>query len=132
MLLAMPFTRCATPVDATAAWQQVHDHAAEAAFLVFGAEDPGTGASWCKDCVVADPVLRAAIARLRPGLRVYECPVPTRDEWKGNAAHPYRTHPGLRIERIPTLVLMGGGREQGRLVETDCRDPARVAAFLGA
>ncbi|MFM2092702.1 MAG: hypothetical protein RLZZ127_3191 [Planctomycetota bacterium] len=128
----MPFIRCATPADAAAAWQRVHDAAGEAAFLVFGAEQPDTGASWCPDCVVADPVLRAAIARHAPGLTVYECPVASRGEWKGNAAHPYRTHPGLRIERIPTLVLMGGGRERGRLVEADCRDPARVAAFLGA
>ena len=80
---------------------------------------------------MADPVMRAGIARLRPDLTVYECPVPTREEWKGNAAHPYRLHPGLRIERIPTLVFMVDGIERGRLVEGDCANTATVAAFLG-
>ncbi len=127
---AMPFVRCPSPDDAATAWEQVARARTTAAFLVFGAEQPDTGASWCPDCVVADPVLRAGIARQRPELTVYECPVASRADWKGNADHPYRRHPGLRIARIPSLVLVVDGVERGRLVEADCARPEAVAAFL--
>jgi hypothetical protein len=126
----MPFVRCPEPADAAAAVDALRTAAGDGLFLFFGSEDPGTGASWCKDCVVADPVLRRTIALHAKTLTTWECPVGARADWKGVAGHPYRVHPAFRIERIPTLVRFRAGCEIGRLVEADCADPARVAAFL--
>ncbi|HAT11024.1 MAG TPA: hypothetical protein DCS97_10620, partial [Planctomycetes bacterium] len=89
----MPFVRCPTIADADAAHQRVVATQADALFLFFGSEDPVSGASWCPDCVTADPVLRATIAAQAPGLTVYECPVGARSAWKGVMDHPYRVHP---------------------------------------
>ena len=126
----MPFRRCPTPADAIAAYDRTVAEAGTALFLVFGSADPQTGESWCADCQVADPILRAAIHRARSGLITYECPVGQRSEWKNQPQHPLRTHAGLQIARIPTLVLIEGGIETGRLVEADCARPESVAAFL--
>jgi len=127
----MPFLRCPAPADAQAAYDRVARDGGDALFLFFGSADPGTGASWCPDCVVADPVLRATIARVAPALAVHECPVGARVDWKGRMDHPYRVHPAFRVARIPTLIRFRAGVEIGRLVEGPCADPAAVAAFLG-
>lgn len=126
----MPFRRCPTPAEAVAALDAADRTGAEAVFLFFGSERADTGASWCPDCVTADPVLRAGLARLRPDLVVHECPVGERADWKGRADHPYRQEPRLAVQRIPTLIRRAGGREVGRLVEAECADPARLAAVL--
>ena len=126
----MPLVRCPTPADAAAAIERLRAGRDSAAFLFFGSEDPQTAESWCPDCVTADPVLRAAIRRLRPDLTVYECPVGARSQWKNQPDHPYRRDPSTRLARIPTLLLMVDGLERGRLVEGDCAQPALVEAFL--
>ncbi len=126
----MPFRRAPTPADAIAAFAAAVRGQHTALFLVFGSEDPQTGASWCPDCVTADPVLRAALHRQRPDLVVHECPVGERSAWKNQPEHPLRTHPGFRIARIPTLIFLDRGIERGRLVEGDCAVADRVAAFL--
>lgn len=127
----MPIVRLSAPTDLDPALARLQSTGASALFLFFGSEDPATGASWCPDCVTADPVLRAACARLRPDLILHECPVGQRSAWKNQPQHPYRLHPLARLARIPTLVWVEGGVERGRLVEGDCADPAKVAAFLG-
>lgn len=127
----MPFVRCATPNDAATAIERVVKEQQDALFLFFGSEDPGTGASWCPDCVVADPVLRKTIAAQAPKLVVHECPVGARSDWKGKMDHPYRTHPAFRVARIPTLIRFRKGLEIARLVEGPCADATAVTAFLG-
>ncbi len=124
----MPIRRLATPIETTA--HLASAPAETALFLFFGSEDPATGASWCPDCVTADPVLRRVCTTLRPDLVLYECPVGARSSWKNQADHPFRLHPGIRLTRIPTLLFLQGGLERGRLVEADCADAAVVAAFL--
>lgn len=127
----MPFVRCPTIADADAAHQRVVATQADALFLFFGSEDPVSGASWCPDCVTADPVLRATIAAQAPGLTVYECPVGARSAWKGVMDHPYRVHPAFHLARIPTLIRFRAGLDIGRLVEGPCGDRSAVQAFLG-
>ncbi|MBA3708555.1 MAG: DUF953 domain-containing protein [Planctomycetes bacterium] len=127
----MAILRCATPAEAGSALESVQDRQGSALFLFFGSEDPATGQSWCPDCVTADPVLRRACSELRPGIPLHECPVGLRADWKNQPAHAYRLHPAFHLERIPTLVLIEGGCERGRLVEGDCADRERVKAFLG-
>jgi thiol-disulfide isomerase/thioredoxin len=126
----MPIRRQPTPADAKRAFDLLRAEGGSALFLFFGAEDPATGASWCPDCVTADPVLRSACAAQRPDLVLHECPVGQRSEWKNQPGHPYRLDPDFRIARIPTLLLIEGGCEAGRLVEGDCAKPGLVAAFL--
>ncbi len=127
----MPFVRCQTTIDTQAALDRVVQAQGDALFLFFGSEDPGTGESWCKDCAMADPVLRATIAKAAPGLTVYECPVGARVDWKGQMEHPYRVHPTFHVQRIPTLIRLRGGIDIGRLVEGPCADAAAVTAFVG-
>lgn len=127
----MPFVRCSNPAETVVAYDGMVHEQRDALFVFFGSEDPGTGVSWCKDCVVADPVLRRTLATQAPGLTVYECPVGARVDWKGQPEHPYRTHPAFRIARIPTVVRFRGGLEIGRLVEGLCADPVAVTAFVG-
>lgn len=127
----MPFLRCPDPAAAAAAHAALVARGGDGLFLFFGSDDPATGASWCPDCVVADPVLRATLGRVAPGLAVHECPVGMRADWKGQAQHPYRLLPAFRIARIPTLIRFRAGIEIGRLVEGPCADPAAITAFLG-
>lgn len=126
----MPIVRCASPAELDPIIDRLRGEAGAGLLLFFGSEDPATGESWCPDCVTADPVLRAACARLRPELTLYECPVGPRSAWKNVPDHPYRLHPALRLARIPTLIRFAGGCEIGRLVEADCGKPAAVEAFL--
>jgi thiol-disulfide isomerase/thioredoxin len=100
-------------------------------FYFFGSKQSETGASWCPDCVLADPMVQQAVQRYCPDAMLVECPVGERAAWKANEEHPYRSHPLARLERIPTLIRCDRGLESGRLVEAACRDLQRLAAFLG-
>lgn len=129
----MQITRLASPADFQAFLDARAAAAADAEpspllfLLFFGSEVPETGESWCPDCVMADPVIRGTLAAIgaRP-VHLVECPVGERAAYKGNAAHPYRTHPRVRLERIPTLLRWEGEREVGRLVEGECLDPSAL------
>lgn len=126
----MPIVRCPTPADARNAAETTRSQRGSALLLFFGSEDPATGASWCPDCVTADPVLRRACTAKRPDLTLYECPVGERSAWKNQPEHPFRKDPLLRVARIPTLIMLEDGVERGRLVEADCARPELVEAFL--
>ncbi len=126
----MPITRLATPDDVSTQISKSIAKQETAFFVCFGSEDPGTGESWCSDCVTADPVLRSACSKLSPDITLYECPVGERSAWKQQPLHPYRLNPVLRLERIPTLIALANGLERGRLVESDCSNPDVVAAFV--
>jgi hypothetical protein len=126
----MPFARFPEPSALMAGLDELLAQPGEQLLLFFGSEDPETGDSWCADCVTADPVLRAAIHRLRPAVTCHECPVGVRSDWKQVADHPYRVHGRLRVARIPTLIRFVDGCEVGRLVEVDCSEPTVVEAFL--
>lgn len=128
----MPFVRAPAPSDLLTDLDALLAEPGDRLLLFFGSEAEDTGASWCPDCVTADPVLRLAIHTQAPGVTCHECPVGERAAWKGVADHPYRIHPRLRVARIPTLIRFRDGCEIGRLVEADCADPATVAAFLGS
>lgn len=127
----MPIVRCATSADTAALVDRLASQRGAGLLLFFGSEDPQSGESWCPDCVTADPVLRRACRDLQPALTLYECPVGARSDWKNRPEHPYRLHPVLRLQRIPTLIRIDGGCERGRLVEADCARPDAVRAFLG-
>ena len=126
----MPIRRLATVPEVAASLASLSTGRGSALYVFFGSEDPATGASWCPDCVIADPILRRACTTLRPDLVLYECPVGVRSDWKNQPQHPFRLHPTLRLARIPTLVFLEHGMERGRLVEADCANATVVEAFL--
>ena len=128
----MAIVRCATAAEVTREVDRLQATRGSALLVFFGSEDPASGHSWCPDCVTADPVLRRSCHDLRPELTLFECPVGARSEWKDRPEHPYRTHPVLRLARIPTLLRIDAGCERGRLVEADCARADLVRAFLAA
>ncbi|NRA38232.1 MAG: DUF953 domain-containing protein [Planctomycetes bacterium] len=126
----MAIQRCGNAQDLAAIWQDIRAQQSSALFAFFGSEDPGTGESWCKDCVTADPLIRIVRNDLRPEIVLYECPVGERNEWKDQADHAYKVHSQWRLEHIPTLILIENGVERGRLGEQDCQDEAMLRAFM--
>ena len=98
--------------------------------LVEGAHDPSTGLSWCGDCVTADPILERVLSEEKACVSLIRAPV-QRAAYKGNAAHPYRNHPQLQLQRIPTLYrLSPGGVVVDQLIETELHDIQTVRRFV--
>ena len=59
----------------------------KATFILFGgAVVPETGASWCPDCIEADPVIEKAFEKFEGDGIVIKVPL-VRADYKGNAAH---------------------------------------------
>jgi 1,2-dihydroxy-3-keto-5-methylthiopentene dioxygenase len=71
-----------------------------------GTPNPKTGASWCPDCVTADPLVVKSIAAARKVRKVVfvECTV-ERGSYLKNPAYPYRGHPFIMLPSIPTLMV---------------------------
>jgi thiol-disulfide isomerase/thioredoxin len=121
----------------------VQEHAAKskaggpALFLLFtGAKDPSSGASWCPDCSDAAPVVDSVFAEAaeasEAGVTLLELHL-DRAEWKGlppHPAHPFRTHPAFKVQRIPTLVRWGARGKVGELVEDGCKDAGLVKELV--
>lgn len=100
-------------------------------FVVFSADnDPSTGLPWCPDCVRALPPIRAAAARA--GASLLEVTVGPRTAWRGNATHPFRVDPSLKLTGVPTLFAWGAAgpaRRLGPELEA-CASPGEVEQLL--
>ena len=90
--------------------------------------DPATGKSWCPDCVAADPVIDLFLEDQKNNT-VLVCLV-KREGYKGNPDHPYRTHPLIKLQSIPTLIQFKNGKEVGRCVERECRNEDSLYALM--
>ncbi|KAI8580968.1 hypothetical protein K450DRAFT_233982 [Umbelopsis ramanniana AG] len=98
--------------------------------LFFGTEDPDKNdESWCPDCVIADPLVRKWVGKV-PNSVLLEAPVGTRSEWKLNSTHIYRINPNISLRAIPTLIRWTKNGPDGRLVEEECADQAKLEAFI--
>lgn len=97
--------------------------------LVLGDRDYCSLQSWCPDCVVADPIIHAALKTLPEGAILVEAPV-KRATYKGNPNHPYRLHDQLKMKAIPTMFRWRGGQTHGALVEGDLFNLETVKAFV--
>jgi len=132
---AYPVKEVSDERDIDRAIQQAQDTASPGAtvfVLVEGARDPLTGVSWCGDCERAEPIVERVFNDERGRVSLVRAPV-ARSSYKGNAAHPYRSHPQLRLQRIPTLYRMGpAGRVVDQLIETELHDETRVRNFVKA
>eukprot|EP00455_Lapot_gusevi_P012422 TRINITY_DN1588_c0_g1_i1.p2 TRINITY_DN1588_c0_g1~~TRINITY_DN1588_c0_g1_i1.p2 ORF type:complete len:136 (-),score=36.78 TRINITY_DN1588_c0_g1_i1:35-442(-) len=95
--------------------------------LVTGAVDPATGHSWCPDCVRADPVIMNHLSNIED-VTLVECPV-LRANYRGNPQYPYRVHPQLRLQAVPTLYRWGKNGPVRSLVEDQCADAGLLEAL---
>lgn len=89
------------------------------------------GESWCSDCVIAKPNIEAASKELENQEKVflYKFPVDDRVEWK-KPDFIFRTHPKVKLDRVPTLIFYQNGVEFGRLIEDQLFDQANVIDFF--
>jgi len=87
--------------------------------LFIGSTDVRTGKSWCPDTVKAEPLIHSALESIPNNVTVLKCLV-QRNEYKGNPNYPYRTHPEIRLQAIPTLIHWGKQGPKERLVEAQC------------
>lgn len=53
-----------------------------------------------------------------------------REGYKGNQNHPYRLHPLIKLQAIPTLIQFKNGKEVGRCVERECKDEDALYALM--
>ncbi|KAK8793688.1 hypothetical protein WA171_002821 [Blastocystis sp. BT1] len=90
--------------------------------------DPATGKSWCPDCIAADPVIDLFLEDQKNNT-VLVCLV-KREGYKGNPDHPYRLHPLIKLQSIPTLIQFKNGKEVGRCVEAQCRNEDNLYALV--
>jgi thiol-disulfide isomerase/thioredoxin len=97
--------------------------------LLVAAADPETGQSWCPDCVSVRARLEALFEKLPAGVTVVEAPV-TREEWRGNAGHPYRAAP-FGAQGVPCLLRIGpGGTIEASLTEGELQSE-NLEVFTG-
>eukprot|EP01112_Ceratiomyxa_fruticulosa_P000053 TRINITY_DN1006_c0_g1_i1.p1 TRINITY_DN1006_c0_g1~~TRINITY_DN1006_c0_g1_i1.p1 ORF type:complete len:132 (-),score=24.38 TRINITY_DN1006_c0_g1_i1:76-471(-) len=89
--------------------------------LVFGSLVLETKQSWCPDCVRAQPLIYDALDKI-DDVVLLDCPV-IRAEYKGNPEYPYRTHAGLQIKAVPTLIHWTKEGPKERWVEGECERP---------
>lgn len=61
------------------------------------------GISWCPDCVVAEPIVMAALERIEQPTHFVYVDVGDRAFWK-NTTNPFRTDKRTHLSVIPTLL----------------------------
>ncbi|XP_061460740.1 thioredoxin domain-containing protein 17 [Rhineura floridana] len=79
-----------------------------------GTKDPESGASWCPDCVAAEPIVRAELPNLPEGSVFIYCQVGDRAYWK-DPNNEFRKN--LHLTGVPTLLKCGTPQ---KLVEHEC------------
>ena len=62
-------------------------------------------------------------------LTLVEVPSGHRDQWR-DPKNPYRVHPTIKLERIPTLIKWTASGPGARLVEEEVADEAKVKALV--
>ena len=77
--------------------------------VMVGSDNPETGKSWCPDCVVAQPHIQR-IFEAANGSRVFIKGNVTREEWRGNAGHPFRQAP-FNAGGVPCVGLFQGSTQ---------------------
>ena len=66
------------------------------------------------------------------GAVLIEVPVGDRDSYKDKPQNPWRVFSKTKVTHVPTLLKWGIGGERARLIDSDCSDPAKVAALFAA
>lgn len=99
--------------------KQVEEHkpSGKDLFVMFsGSKDPLSGKSWCPDCVVAQPVVDAALSKAPEDSVYIYVGVGGRDFWKDPNCI-FRTDSRTKLKSVPTLMKYGTPQ---RLEEEQC------------
>ncbi|XP_045785392.1 thioredoxin domain-containing protein 17-like [Maniola jurtina] len=75
-------------------------------FYFSGSKLPN-GDSWCPDCVVAEPVVKAFLSEVKKDVTFVYVDVGDREYWKDRAC-PFRTDSRTKLMVIPTLIKWKG------------------------
>ena len=86
--------------------------------VVFTGTMDADGNSWCPDCVVAKPKIKEVCEAVAGKVRVIVASV-TRNEWRGNADHPYKKHSVFKCTGVPTMLLFEEENEMARAENLD-------------
>ena len=79
--------------------------------------DGGNCKSWCPDCDVARPSIDEWLKKV--SRNVFKGTVQTKEEWVGNASHPYKLHHIIKARGVPSLILFEGQQELLRIDDLD-------------
>uniref|UniRef100_A0A7S3SHM9 Thioredoxin domain-containing protein n=1 Tax=Strombidinopsis acuminata TaxID=141414 RepID=A0A7S3SHM9_9SPIT len=86
--------------------------------VIFTGTMDADGSSWCPDCVVAKPKIKEVVEAVAGKVKVIVASV-TRNEWRGNADHPYKKHGVFHVTGVPTMVLFEEENEMARAQNLD-------------
>ena len=116
--------------DATMRRTLARHDAAKERVLVWVQSELVDGIPWCPDTRAALPLLESALYRASasPGIVLVTADV-VRGEYVGTPGYPYRQHPQLRLEGVPTLYRWGVDGPVARLQERQIT-PAALDALL--
>ena len=99
----------------------------ENVFVLFTAKiNSKTGKSWCKDSDKAAPIIAKVFNEFGSRVIFIKCYV-SKKEFK-NKEYIYRTHPHIKLNRIPTLVHWGGEYEQ--IIESQLLNDKTIVNFV--
>jgi len=89
------------------------------------------GNSWCSDCVISRPNIDEASKLLdhQDKVLLIKFPIDDRLEWK-KSDFIYRTHPKVKLQKVPTLLYYNNGFEFARLTEEELFDQSNVLEFF--
>lgn len=91
--------------------------------VYFSGAKTDSGESWCPDCVVAEPVVMAALERTQEPSQFVYVDVGDRAFWK-DTKNPFRMHKDTHLSVIPTLIRWKGPQrlEGDQLLNPDLLD----------
>ena len=112
----------------TEAFQQAASTGDKFIVIFTGSIKEETNESWCPDCVVAKPIIQKLVdAGSRPILKG----IVTREEWRGNASHPYKANPVYQAAGVPSVILYEGDGALHRVDDlNDFANEEMMALFL--
>ncbi|XP_064071613.1 thioredoxin domain-containing protein 17-like [Vanessa tameamea] len=86
--------------------ETIDDNGPPVLFYFSGSKLPD-GNSWCPDCVVAEPMVKAFVSELNKNIIFVYVSVGDREYWKDRAC-PFRTDSRLKLMVIPTIIKWKG------------------------
>ncbi|XP_072163897.1 thioredoxin domain-containing protein 17-like [Diadema setosum] len=95
-------------------------------YILFCGSKNSDGASWCPDCVTAEPVVMKCLEAAPENAVFIYCSVGDRASWK-DPNNSYRTHPKLLLKGVPTLLQWNTPK---KLVEEECAKEDLVSLFF--
>ncbi|CAI2381423.1 unnamed protein product [Moneuplotes crassus] len=89
------------------------------------------GKLWCPDCVKTEESIKKGLEEHWADKFAVKAILATRDDWKGQTEHPYRTHESIQVDCIPTLIVYNGGEQKVKEKDENVlADEAKVQEIL--